>query len=246
MKVKGGEFRNLEDVLQKLQEENPYFVKLNKLKMTGLKAHEDGRVEVTARVRVNGTCSGLKYAMLIDRQFGDRKGKRGVALEVKVEGYLRQDDMEMCYSERYFLRDYRVNPNAPALPKKEPKPEAPKPEAPKKDDEKRVREMLGRPDFEMALEKLVAHVQKLQEKDAKQWAKQFPNSDRKAEKVSVEYAKRYAKVKADGRTWAFVDTTNGDILKPASWKAPAKHARGNVYDPNSWGEFSAYGPQYLR
>lgn len=27
---------------------------------------------------------------------------------------------------------------------------------------------------------------------------------------------------------AFIDSTNGDILKPASWKAPAKIARGNI------------------
>ena len=32
--------------------------------------------------------------------------------------------------------------------------------------------------------------------------------------------------------WAFIDRTNGDVLKPATWKAPAKHARGNLYDPH--------------
>jgi hypothetical protein len=30
---------------------------------------------------------------------------------------------------------------------------------------------------------------------------------------------------------AFVDSTTGDILKPASWKAPAKIARGNINSP---------------
>lgn len=29
---------------------------------------------------------------------------------------------------------------------------------------------------------------------------------------------------------AFVDTTNGDLLKAATWKAPAKQARGNLLD----------------
>ena len=28
----------------------------------------------------------------------------------------------------------------------------------------------------------------------------------------------------------FVDTTNGDILKPDSYKKPAPRARGNIYD----------------
>ena len=31
--------------------------------------------------------------------------------------------------------------------------------------------------------------------------------------------------------WAFIDRTNGDVLKAATWRAPAKHARGNLYDP---------------
>lgn len=32
-----------------------------------------------------------------------------------------------------------------------------------------------------------------------------------------------------GSAYAFIDRTNGDILKPASYKAPAKHARGNIF-----------------
>ena len=28
---------------------------------------------------------------------------------------------------------------------------------------------------------------------------------------------------------SFVNAENGDILKPASWRAPAKHARGNIF-----------------
>ena len=32
---------------------------------------------------------------------------------------------------------------------------------------------------------------------------------------------------------AFIDKATGDIFKPASWKAPAKHARGNVLSPEN-------------
>jgi hypothetical protein len=46
--------------------------------------------------------------------------------------------------------------------------------------------------------------------------------------------------------WAFVDRTNGNVLKAASWKAPAKHARANVFDPTSWTTVTSYGPAYLR
>jgi hypothetical protein len=28
---------------------------------------------------------------------------------------------------------------------------------------------------------------------------------------------------------SFIDIKTGDIYKPASWKAPAKHARGSIY-----------------
>ena len=45
----------------------------------------------------------------------------------------------------------------------------------------------------------------------------------------------------------FVDKSNGDVLKAASWKAPAKHARGNVFDEkNGLGWMGEYGPAYLR
>lgn len=47
--------------------------------------------------------------------------------------------------------------------------------------------------------------------------------------------------------YAFIDKTNGDVLKPASWKAPAKHARGNIFDEfNGLKSVSAYGPAYLK
>jgi hypothetical protein len=35
----------------------------------------------------------------------------------------------------------------------------------------------------------------------------------------------------------------GDLLKAATWKAPAKHARGNIIDGTA--RYSTYGPEYL-
>ncbi len=47
--------------------------------------------------------------------------------------------------------------------------------------------------------------------------------------------------------WAFLDRTNGDVLKAAGCNAPAKHARGNIYDAsNGTAMLTPYGPQYLR
>ena len=78
--------------------------------------------------------------------------------------------------------------------------------------------------------------------------------------ISVDEGGRYLKlVKTDNwnahagahhtpsrSVWGFVDKTNGDILKPAGWKAPAKHARGNIFNNSPLAGVNAYGPNYLR
>lgn len=46
--------------------------------------------------------------------------------------------------------------------------------------------------------------------------------------------------------YAFIDRTNGDLLKPETWKAPAKHARGNLYDRSTWTCAGPYGMAYLK
>ena len=67
----------------------------------------------------------------------------------------------------------------------------------------------------------------------------------------TERGKRYIRI-AQARgpqrsAWAFIDTTNGDVLKPASWNAPAKHARGNIFDAfNGMKYVGPYGPAYLK
>ena len=63
----------------------------------------------------------------------------------------------------------------------------------------------------------------------------------------VDMGKRYIRITCDRSVHAFVDKTNGDVLKPASWKAPAKHARGNIFDAKSGlGSMGPFGPAYLR
>ena len=52
----------------------------------------------------------------------------------------------------------------------------------------------------------------------------------------------------NGRSvYCFLDY-QGNIYKSASWKAPAKHIRGTVFDTNySWGKaLGTYGAAYLR
>ena len=62
--------------------------------------------------------------------------------------------------------------------------------------------------------------------------------------ISYEDGRRYTRIIAtegDQRSaWAFVDKTNGDILKADSWKAPAKNfPRGNIF--RDYKEFSWTG-----
>ena len=72
-------------------------------------------------------------------------------------------------------------------------------------------------------------------------------------KLTLEKGPRYVRVVAESTgplsrsAWAFVDKTTGNILKPAGWKAPAKGARGSIYEPTKWsGWISPYGPAYLK
>ena len=74
--------------------------------------------------------------------------------------------------------------------------------------------------------------------------------------LSVMKGKRYARIvigqlhngqQIHKSAWAFVDMTNGDVLKPASWKKPAEHARGNIDDEQGGvGQLTALGPCYLK
>lgn len=46
---------------------------------------------------------------------------------------------------------------------------------------------------------------------------------------------------------SFGTVTAGDIYKPATYKAPAKHSRGSIFDSsNGMNRMTVYGPEYLR
>ena len=79
----------------------------------------------------------------------------------------------------------------------------------------------------------------------------FPNNPRQT--IEHRGGRKYAKlvtVNEDGKSssaFCFVNTENGDVLKSASWSAPAKGARGNVYDDNNGlARMTPYGAGYNR
>ena len=51
----------------------------------------------------------------------------------------------------------------------------------------------------------------------------------------------------DNETKALGTVRAGDVMKSASWKVPAKHARGNIFDAsNGLAIMGPYGPEYLK
>jgi hypothetical protein len=101
------------------------------------------------------------------------------------------------------------------------------------------------PTFAQALARFLDEAQALI--DAERNAR-FPNLDRSV--LTPDPGRRYVRIWCDrgnGTKYAycFVDKTNGDVLKPATWKAPAKHARGNVFKGQAADSVTAYGARYL-
>jgi hypothetical protein len=86
-------------------------------------------------------------------------------------------------------------------------------------------------DFEFALENFMRQAQNLICTD-------YSNSgDKNFPALSIESGRKYVKIiktttcmsYSSRSVYCFVDKSNGDILKAATWKAPAKIARGNIY-----------------
>lgn len=84
--------------------------------------------------------------------------------------------------------------------------------------------------------------------------KVYANSASKPVMKISEGGKKYIRVVklnyADdqhGSAYCFIELATGHILKPAGWKVPAKHSRGNINTPTKGVEYvGAYGPAYLR
>ena len=69
----------------------------------------------------------------------------------------------------------------------------------------------------------------------------------------VEIGNKYIRLWVGTGCWGFISRVDGDLkgspikkgdlLKCATWKAPAKHARGNIIDGTA--RYGIYGPEYL-
>ena len=74
------------------------------------------------------------------------------------------------------------------------------------------------------------------------------------EPLVASKGKKFIKLVSEGSAWGFVamfDGTfkgrtikKGDLMKAASWSAPAAISRGNIFDGTT--RFSYYGPEYVK
>ncbi len=69
--------------------------------------------------------------------------------------------------------------------------------------------------------------------------------------ITIEPGRKYARiVQSDSNgssrsVHSFINLQNGDILKAESWKKPARHRRGNLYQDGWETSFGPHGANYL-
>jgi hypothetical protein len=71
--------------------------------------------------------------------------------------------------------------------------------------------------------------------------------------LTIEIGNKFIRLWQGTSCWGFISRVDGDLkgspikkgdlLKAATWKAPAKHARGNIIDGTA--RYGVYGPEYL-
>ena len=82
-----------------------------------------------------------------------------------------------------------------------------------------------------------------EEKVRKNYIKSFGNDELFKGLERNTRGRKYVKLISDGSVCAFIEKNTGDIYKPASWKAPAKHVRGNIFSKE--GGFEAIGNSFI-
>jgi len=97
-----------------------------------------------------------------------------------------------------------------------------------------IREELDEAQKEVGESDIKKFVKIVQQIHDKYFAKHYDNLT--PPKIEYTRGKKYYKIirveqyQTSRSVHSFVDRTTGDIHKPAGWKAPAKHARGNIFD----------------
>ena len=99
---------------------------------------------------------------------------------------------------------------------------------------------------------IVANFIKKVNAERKKYYKKINLSNKEPDLV-VEIGNKFIRLWQGTSCWGFISRVDdvlkgspikkGDLLKAATWKAPAKHARGNIIDGTA--RYGVYGPEYL-
>jgi hypothetical protein len=98
-------------------------------------------------------------------------------------------------------------------------------------------------------EALKIFVSKLQDLSDEHFRTKYPTLEPKVftTMVGAKYVRIVGSYSGSKSVHCFVDSTNGDVLMSAGWKAPAKHARGNIYSATNGMEgVNVHGANYLK
>jgi len=76
------------------------------------------------------------------------------------------------------------------------------------------------------------YIKKLKKRIREYYLKNYPMLD--IPEVHYKKGRKWWAVREENHAHSFVDMETGDIFKPATYRAPAKHARGNILSPY-WG-----------
>ena len=103
--------------------------------------------------------------------------------------------------------------------------------------------------FDDAMDNLLVKIQE----DYDKWGSR--SGINKKMDLSLKPGRKFIKVDHDNSVWGFISKVDGehkgapikvgDILKAATWRAPAKHSRGSIFDKEMHKSFSWTGPNYL-
>ena len=103
----------------------------------------------------------------------------------------------------------------------------------------------------MASTKFEIWLNKVNEERKQHWDENYSYKD--YQPLQVERGRKYIKLSDDSSVWGFVsmvdgfnkgvEVKKGDLLKPADWRSPAKHSRGNIFEGTD--KWTYFGPNYL-
>jgi len=103
--------------------------------------------------------------------------------------------------------------------------------------------------FDDAMDNLLVKIQE----DYNKWGSR--SGINKKMDLSLKPGRKFIKVVHNNSVWGFVAKVDGvhkglpmlkgDILKAATWRAPAKHSRRSIFDSEMHKSFSWTGPNYL-